>query len=358
MGTDVVLARLRSRAVFLTLMGVIGVALASALVLTAPATWRAEAILAIDSRNQRISEFFETRPEPPADRAMVWARATAEIERLKAPRIALSVRDRLALADNPQFQERPIIRRAIDVIWSLLSWARTSAGFDNDPNSALVSSEEADGHFVQSFGTYFEAKADASSGLIRVAFIARERHTAKQVVIEVLEAYAELERARKRDLVMHTVDWLQQKASAMNTQLAEAERATEDYRASNDLFQLRDRINSPAQKLQEVIGQMGAAEADFAAAQARASQVGAALRNPKAAAALPTVMASPVIQEMRRLETEQSARVSDLGKQFGSKHPALQQAQANLLKSGSASLMRMLAFSHPLAMIWQRATPS
>ncbi len=139
-------------------------------------------------------------------------------------------------------------------------------------------------------------------------------------IVDKLEArYASAQRA---------TSWLGDRLEQLRTQLRESEEAVANYRAEHGLYHTGQTATLKEQQLSELNAKLVAARAEAAEKKAKYDQVLALRANGGSAAALPDVLRSQVITQLRAQEADVSRREADLVARYNDGHPAVVNVRA------------------------------
>jgi exopolysaccharide transport family protein len=139
-------------------------------------------------------------------------------------------------------------------------------------------------------------------------------------IVDKLEArYASAQRA---------TSWLSDRLEQLRTQLRTSEEAVANYRAEHGLFHTGQNATLNEQQLSELNAKLVAARAEAAEKKAKYDQVLALRTNGGSAAALPDVLRSQVITQLRGQEADVSRREADLVARYHDGHPAVVNVRA------------------------------
>ena len=139
-------------------------------------------------------------------------------------------------------------------------------------------------------------------------------------IVDKLEArYASAQRA---------TSWLGERLEELRKQLRESEEAVANFRAENKLFQTSQNVTLNEQQLSELNAKLVTARAEAAEKRAKYEQLMALQTNGRSAQALPDVLRSTGISQLRAQEAEVSRREADLVSRYGDRHPAVVNVRA------------------------------
>ncbi len=186
---------------------------------------------------------------------------------------------------------------------------------------------------------------EGRSYVIKVAFTSESPGKAATIVNAVANDYVDMLRNEKVDKTKLATEWLAQRLDELRAEVETAEGAVERYRADNNINDVNG-VTLNEQRLFDVNQRLSALRADEAAAKAKIAQI-RTMRTTgfDAVEAVPEVLSSPTIINLRDRETELLKEESDLRSTFGAKHPriiSIQQEKATLAAKIQAEVNRIL----------------
>ncbi len=297
--------------------------------------YRATAMVQLDSRRVELAEFKSVvsnlTPEAPAVRSevsIVGSRALAErvVEKLgllndaefnptlKAPDGAddhwLKRVTKAGVGALPP-EGNDVLRRIVQETTALF---RADDGpVARDPNQARLLT-------IDTLLRRIEARNDDRSFTIIIEASSVDPAKAAAIANAFGQAYLDYRTEMNRDLTERVNQWLGGRLVEAREAVRGAEEAIRSFRKENSLLELPpDGRNMVQQQMNELATQLTAAQAQKAAAEARVRQA----RDQTAAnnaAAIPEVLASPLIQKLREAEAMLERRLAELQQVYGDKH--------------------------------------
>jgi exopolysaccharide transport family protein len=122
--------------------------------------------------------------------------------------------------------------------------------------------------------------------------------------------------------------WLGDRLEELRKQLRGSEEAVANFRAEHGLFKTSQNVTLNEQQLSELNAKLVTAHADAAEKKAKYDQLEALRTNGRSAQALPDVLHSTVIGQLRTQEAEISRREADLVARYSDRHPAVVNVRA------------------------------
>jgi succinoglycan biosynthesis transport protein ExoP len=152
---------------------------------------------------------------------------------------------------------------------------------------------------------------------------------AARIANTLADVYIEQQMVRKARAAQHATGWLDQQIAGLRQQVEQSERAVEEYRRQNGLYQTKvDTVTS--QQVNELNTQLILAESEKATAEARLVQAKRVLHDPKAIDTLPQVVNSPLVQALKEKQVEMERNLAELSATYGPEHPKLLNLKAQL----------------------------
>ncbi len=166
--------------------------------------------------------------------------------------------------------------------------------------------------------TYVIAVSVTSVDQFKAARLANA--VADAFIVDKLEArFASAQRA---------TSWLGERLEDLRNQLRESEEAVANFRAKNGLIQTSQNVSLNQQQLSELNAKLVTARAEAGEKKAKYDQLQALQTNGRSVQALPDVLRSSVISQLRAQEAEVSRREADLVARYGDRHPAVVNVRA------------------------------
>ena len=152
---------------------------------------------------------------------------------------------------------------------------------------------------------------------------------AARIANTLAQVYIDQEMVRKASAAQHATSFLDQQIARLRTQAENAERAVEEYRQKNGLYETKSDTVT-AQQIDELNQQLIISASARATAMANLEQARAVEHNPAAIDTLPTVVDSPLIQALKEKEVEIERTQAQLASIYGPDHPKIRDIKAQL----------------------------
>jgi capsular exopolysaccharide synthesis family protein len=175
--------------------------------------------------------------------------------------------------------------------------------------------------------------ADRSHVLL-VEVESEDPQRAAQIANTVGKLYIEQLMIQRSQVAQQTNTWFNEQLKSLRTRVDAAERAVEEYRRANGLYETSNSTLTAAQ-LGELNSQMITAQSARAEARARLQQAEETLKGGGNVDSLPPVLNSPLIQSLQEKLADTERQQAEVSSTLGPKHPQRinMQAQIRDLKS-------------------------
>ncbi len=240
--------------------------------------------------------------------------------------IAERVVRRLALDNDPEFnpalRPKPLLSRVV----ALFASGNGAASNEDEP------AEKKDRPFQRVISTALNAvevtPADRSH-VLEVSARSENPYVAARIANAFADFYIEQQLVLKAETTQRANEWLQSQIEMLRKQVDNDERAVEDYRRQNGLYEANSGTVT-TQQMTELNTQLVTAEAAKAEADAQLGQAVAMLKAGKDPKSIPQVLASPIIQALEEKKTEVEQHAAELSTIYGPKHPQIQNIKAQI----------------------------
>ncbi len=325
---------LRRRRRFILAVTAFGMALAGAGALLIPPRYTAKAQVIFDP--QQVSRPGEPTPVvvTAAEDALIPTQVTTLLSHDHMERV------RNSLLDDPAFRAaetaRTIRRRTADAAWkasaeAAWSWiiARLPASWRPDIEAAPAASAGPAIPGQEEFERRLKVFQEAGSHVIAATYTSQDPATAAAVANRVVQRYIEGQTEQRRAATSRELAWLGERIPVLRTEVQQAERAVVDYQAAHGFAAVNLSIANDL-KVADLSRQLAAAEADFAARQARLAYIrGLRQRGPGTDRFLETLN-SPILGELHRQEVALLQSQAELAATVGWSNPKLLQVRNRL----------------------------
>ena len=339
------LRRLRRRFSLIVACTLVVTAIGVAATLSVTPRYRAEVVLLVDPRHERISNIQEVVSTLPLQEAAL----RSEIDVLRSRSLIEQIVRKAGLATIPEFN--PELEKDVGLPWKMLFWLEPERQAElKQQVSDLISSVRnliipADEKTetvtdpviiaAERYAKNLEVWTDGRSFTIKLSVDSRDPALAARLANMHAELYVADQFERKVQATERANRWLSEHVQRLKGDVQRAETAVQRYRAENQLIASGISGNADVtilkQQLAELNTHLTDARADSAHAAARLQQVRDLIRTGGDLNSVPEVLQSPTIQalheqetHLRRLEAEAAARYR------GDNHPVIIGARAQL----------------------------
>lgn len=309
--------------------------------------YTAETTLMIETRRSKVVEIEAVLSGLAADLSAI----RSELEVLRSVRLAGQVVDRYELTKDPEFNPDLRPRPAVTV-WNTLrlskfvpkKWQDMLLGPDTATNPVGDSKDHARTLAITEYLKRLSVTNDGRSYVIRVEVQSSSAAKAARLANTHVAIYLAEQRAVKSDATQRATAWLNTRVDEMRAKVRDAERAVQQFRERNNLFETRDGTVT-AQQLSELNTKLIIARAERSQGEARLRQVQELMRKSGGIETAGEVLSSPVIQKLREQEADVQRREAELRTRYGEKHPRIinVKAERNDLKRKIDQEVRKIA---------------
>ncbi|HEX6980248.1 MAG TPA: polysaccharide biosynthesis tyrosine autokinase [Alphaproteobacteria bacterium] len=324
------LRRLRRRLSLIVACTLVITAVGVAATLSFTPRYRAEVVLLVDPRHERVSNIQEVVSTLPPQEAAL----RSEIDVLRSRTLVEEIVRKAGLVTIPEFN--PELEKEVGLPWKLLFWLEPERQAELEQKTTdLVSSvrnlifpmADEDTETVtdpvvvaaEKYSDNLEVWTDGRSFTIRLSVDSRDAALAARLANMHAELYVADQFERKVQATERANRWLSEHVQRLKGDVQKAEAAVQQYRAENQLIASGIAGNSDVtvlkQQLAELNTHLSDARADSAHAAARLQEVRNLIRTGGDLNSVPEVLQSPTIQalqeqetHLRRLEAEATAR--------------------------------------------------
>ncbi|MFO1047655.1 MAG: polysaccharide biosynthesis tyrosine autokinase [Geminicoccaceae bacterium] len=343
--------RRRKKVILATVLLVTCLAVLAGLQLTPKYT--ATALVMIDPRKSNVVDVESVIQGLGTDASTVESQVRLISSRFQLERLA----DDLRIYDDPEFNvalrnpDSTVQMRMAGPLETLVSWMPESwlvaTGLAAEPVEISAADQLSMQHqaTIEAFGDGLKVTPEGRSYVIRIAFTSESSSKAATIVNAVANDYVDMLREEKVDKTKLATEWLAQRLDQLRAEVEVAEAAVERYRADHNINDLNG-VTLNEQRLFDVNQRLSELRADEAGAQAKIAQI-RQMRTQgfEAVEAVPEVLNSVTIINLRDRETELLKEESELRSTFGAKHPrivSIQQEKATLVAKIQAEVARIL----------------
>ncbi|WP_324749637.1 polysaccharide biosynthesis tyrosine autokinase [Sphingomonas sp. LY54] len=290
------------------------VILTLAYALTEPDSYRATANVLLDRQKLLVTDVDSVLSDLPDDSASV----DTEVQVMRSPGLLRRVVERLNLTQDPEFNgQMPDKTLSGRVKSGLRGISRSEGGAAQNPVDKAV--------------TLLAGKADISRrGLTYVISVSASTSSGKKsaaIANAIATEYLQRQIDLKRDAANAAQAYLRSRLSGLGSEVQGREAAAQDLRARAGLPQGANMETYDQQVIQDTSRQAVELESDLAEKRGRLTAALTARDNPNA---LPAVIESNIIRDLKARRSEALARSSDISARYGPQHPETRRIQDQL----------------------------
>ncbi len=313
------------------------------LLLMLPNSYDSSAVVQIDPRKKTISDLEGVISELNADAATI--ESEAEIIRSRA--ILLKVIDLLKLRDDPEFAEGKSLFSLATELLGLRSPPNPKSAAANpydDPNVGRTNTDALESIQGPQTPGSSRPQRDAIAAaiydrltvrrvrttlLIEIRFSSVDPVKAARIANTIAEVYLAEQLSAKQRAAGFATQALETKLGDMRAKLAKAERAVETYKSQSGIFASEGQVLSEKQ-LARLMEQTIIARNNTAEARAKFEQAKSLREQGLDESTIADVLDSHTVRLMKEKLADASRKRAELGSKYGSLHPALREAEAEL----------------------------
>ena len=265
-----------------------------------------------------------------------------QFELLKSRALAERVVRQLNLTTHPEFDPRQQPEPLID-----LSWLRSALNFhkvvpvtlpgDLEDEEALSEAEIFDA-VVKRFMAVTSVSQQGKSQLVTISVEMADPRTAALAANALANGFIESQLEATMEMSATATNWMNSRLGELRARLKEAEDRLQSFREAENLVDIDGVSTIVAGELSLTADRMIDARRQRAEAESQYRQV-QAMRSGgwERLATIPAVLGHPLIQQFKADEAKAKAKVEELSRRYGARHPAMEGARSEL-NAASASL--------------------
>ena len=253
-----------------------------------------------------------------ADRNAVDAEAVAsQVQLILSRDLATEVINKLKLAERPEF----------DPALGGMSLMRTLLGFVGLVKNPVGMTPEE--RALDAYYDRLNVYAVEKSRVIVIDFLSENPELAARVANAVADAYLQRQQLAKQEQARSAGQWLSGEIDSMRKKVQDAEAKVEDFRAKSNLLVGPNNTTLSAQQLGDLNGQLAAARALKASAEARAKIIRELLKsgNPIQSS---DVLNSEIIRRLSEQRVTLRAQLAEQSSSLLDNHPRIKELKAQI----------------------------
>ena len=265
-----------------------------------------------------------------------------QFELLKSRALAERVVRQLNLTSHPEFDPRQQPEPLIDVSGLIANFnfsqvipATLPEDLEEgvDPSEALIFDE-----VTKAFMERISIVPQGKSQLVRVEVEMADAKMAARAANALANGFIETQMEATMDMSMTATNWMNSRLTELRATLKQAEDRLQAFREQENLVDIDGVSTISAAELSATSDRMVDARRQRAEAESMYRQVQASRSGGwEVLATIPAVLGDPLIQQFKANQAKAQAKVDELSKRYGRRHPAMEAAHTELA-AASASL--------------------
>lgn len=260
-----------------------------------------------------------------------------QFELLKSRALAERVVTELKLVDNREFDPRQQPSPLLDIA----AWKQSLSGFFGVPPAPLDELEEQTKRFdevTRAFMERVKIEPQGKSKLVKVQVEMADPRLAMVAANALANGFIERQLEASQGVSLAAGSWMSSRLDELRGQLKDSEELLQRYREAENLVDVGGVGTISAAELAQTGDRMIDARRQRAEAESQYRQVQSIARNDwQRLGSVPAVLGHPLIQQFKADEARARAKVEELSKRYGARHPAMEAARSEL-SAASGSL--------------------
>ncbi len=288
--------------------------------------YTATAKVMIDPRRTRIFESREVVTQLPPQLVTVMS----EVEVVRSRNVASRVADKLDAWNDPFFN--PALRpKTVSWFGELRSSITAALNFTSDEEKKRPTPEDAAERALQAVVNGLNGRLAVApvpqSLVMQISFTSPDPRRSMQVANTFADEYVLDQLENKFEATRQASTWLSSRLDSLRNAVIASERAIGEYRAKNNLLDVRG-AQPTQQQLAELSSQLIVAQAKRAELEARIARIEAEIQSDKSGGSIDQLVDSQLIQRIKEQQTLLAREISDLATKYRDKHPRMVKAAA------------------------------
>jgi succinoglycan biosynthesis transport protein ExoP len=312
--------------------------LAILLLITVTPRYTATALVLLEPRKDNIFGSDSILPELNLDAGSV----DSQISVVQSVNLLRRVVEKQKLADDPDFgkAEKPGLGGLIKKLFIRAGEAGGSSTSDWLPGPARRA--------IEALSASLDVKRVARTYVISISVTLKDPQKAVRLANAVADAYVVDRLDARYEAAKRAATWLTERIEGLRAQLQKSEKAVADFRLENNLTTTTSegKVTVNEQQLAELNAKLVAARADTAEKRAKYQQAQDVKDRGGNLEAIPDVVRSEVITNLRKLEADVTRKEADLMARYSRSHPAVVNSRAerrDIERNIAAEVARIIA---------------
>ncbi|MGH6945149.1 MAG: GumC family protein [Geminicoccaceae bacterium] len=289
----------------------------------------------IQPRETRVVETQTVWDDAPQDKATI----ETELKMLESRTFVRSLIKQMGLLSDPEFngsaaQAASPVRMVKQLLGGLLrpttwlpsAWA-SAIGLGHQDDALSINPDDPMERATDAVLARLSASQAGESYVLSIRFTSTDPAKSAAIANKVAEFYVEDNLEARQDAIDRAADWLSGRVNQLRDRLIASEGAIAAYRAENQLID-NGGVGLDDQQIGALNHELIIARADRTAKEARLSLVRKLRSRGGTLESVGELMASPVIADLRRQQTELLRQEAQYAQEFGPNHPKTVQLYA------------------------------
>lgn len=310
--------------------------LAVLLVLNMTPQYQASTTLLIEERNPQVLSFQQVYD--PASSGSEYL--MTQIGLLQSRALAERVVNKLDLSRHPLLDPRQQPAPAFD----LRAWLRSTQLFQMLSNAPLQEPENPEDSAAEAFNEatlalmrQIRVQTIGKSQLLMVSVELPDARLAAETANTLADSFIESQLDASMNTALNTANWMNTRLEELREKLQNAEDKLQAYREKEGLVDVDGVATISANELSLTSNRMIDARRQRAEAESQYRQVQSLIRSDlDRAASEPAVLGNPLIQQFKADQARAQAKVEELSRRYGDKHPTMLAARTELAAATSS----------------------
>ena len=175
--------------------------------------------------------------------------------------------------------------------------------------------------------------------LVKIEVEAADKVIATDIANALAQGYIQSQLEARLDMTQTATNWMNDRISTLKDKLQESERRLQDFRDQENLIDVEGVTTVSANELSQTGSRLIDARRARAEAESQYQQIESLKSSGwRRLATAPAIQSEPLVQQFKADEARARARVEELSRRYGPKHPKMQAAQSEL--NAAASTLR------------------
>ncbi len=203
---------------------------------------------------------------------------------------------------------------------------------------ASLSESEIQDQVVRELKNRISIVPVSKTQLVKISVDMADAKMATHLANDLARNYIENQLEARLAMTQTATSWMNQRMGGLKEKLQDSERRLQAYREKENLVDLKGVTTISAESLSDISTRLSDARNASAQAESQYRQV-AAMRNSdiERLSSVPAVLANPLVQEFKAEHAKAMAKVQELSRRYGPKHPKMIAAQSDA-RSAESSL--------------------